>query len=114
MGTRLLSAVAGVAFVAVAFPVARYLAAEAWSPGAVGFWLLVAVPGLALLAHAARVLNPLWLAPVLPMAVALLGLDVTDSSRSGVVTAGYLLAVVGFVAALATAAVVQRRRPTPA
>ena len=47
------------------------------------------------------------------VAVGLLGLDVTDSSRSGVATAGYVLSVLGFVGSITVAAVVQRRGPTP-
>jgi hypothetical protein len=114
MKKRLLSALAGIGLVAAAFPLAAYLAADAWTPGAVGFWLLLALAGLALLAHATRLLHPLWLAPVLPLAVGLIGLDVTDSARSGVVTAGYVVAGLGAAGALAAAVGVHRHQPAAA
>jgi hypothetical protein len=109
-----LAAWAGAGIITAAFPLAWYFAAEFWSPGAVGFWLLFALPGLALLAHATRRLDPMWLVPVLPLGVGLLGLDVTDSSRPIVVTAGYVLAVLGAVGATAAAVLLQHRKPAAA
>ena len=111
---RLPSAFVGAVVVAAAFPVTRHLAAESWSPGAVGLWLLLALPGLALLVGATRLIKPLWLVPLAPVGVGLLGLDVTDSARPGVVTAGYAVAVLGAVAGAATAVALRRRRPAAA
>src|SRR5688572_19901777 len=103
MTRRLVFALVGAIVVVTAFPLAGYLAAEYWSPGSVGFWLVLAPPGLAALVHATQVMRPVRLAPLFPVGVGLLGLDVTDSARPGVVTAGYALAVLGAVSALTAA-----------
>ena len=104
-------AVAGVAAVVTAFPAAELLAGEK-SLGVVGFWLLVALPGLMLLAEAARWFDSFRLAPLLPFAFLLLALDVTDSAREGVVIGGWVAAVTAAVAACALS-VVAYRRVTP-
>jgi hypothetical protein len=109
MATRMLSAVLGLALVALAFPATRYLANDTWTIGTPGFWLLVAGPGLLLLATAARWERWPSLLPLLPLAVVLLGLDVTDSARSVVVAGGYAAAAVAAVATVASAAVLWRR-----
>lgn len=109
MTRRLVFALVGAVVVVTAFPLAAYLAAEYWSPGAVGFWLVLAFPGLAALAHATQVMGPVRLAPLFPVGVGLLGFDVTDSARPGVVTAGYVLTVLSAVAALTAAMALNRR-----
>jgi hypothetical protein len=106
---RVLLAVGGAALVAATFPLAAYLAAEAWSPGRFGFGLLLALPGLALVVRATRAMKPRRLAPLVPLGVGLLGLDVTDSARAVVVIAGYVCAGLGALAAVA--GVVLLRRP---
>ena len=112
MSARVLLAVAGAGLVAAAFAVARVLAAEAWSPGAVGFWLVVALPGLLLLAKTSTLVEPQRLAPLLPFAFVLLGLDVTDSARRSVAISGYVVATVAWLAVLATlVALCRRARP---
>ncbi len=108
------TAIVGAVGVVAAFPMAAHLAAEAWSPGAVGLWLLFALPGLALLALAVRGVRPVRLALLFPVALVLLGLDVTDSARPVVVAAGYALAAVAALAAAAAALALYRRRPAPA
>jgi hypothetical protein len=105
----LLPTLAGVAALLAAFPLAAYLAGEALSPGAAGFCVIFALPGLALQAYATGALEPLRLAPLLPLGFVLLGLDVTDSDRRVVAIGGYVAAGVGAVAALATALLLHRR-----
>jgi len=85
-----------------------YLAAEAWSPGAVGFPLLLASPGLALMASAAEVWAGRYLLAVIALAVGLVGLGVTDSARQTVVVAGYVVAFTGAAAVVGSLAL---RRP---
>jgi hypothetical protein len=106
---RALLALAGAIVIAIAFRLAAYLAAESWTGGAVGSWLVIALPGLALIARSTGLFRPVWLTPFLPFALMLLGLDVTDSSRPGVVLAGYVLALLAGVVAVAAALVVHRR-----
>lgn len=81
-----------------------WLAAETWSPGAVGFPLLLALPGLVLMATAFGALPGRYLIAVTALAVSLLGLDVTDSARDTVVTVGYCVALVAAVVAFAALA----------
>lgn len=123
MAARVLLSLAGLALVVAAFPAAGYLSNGEWSTGAVGSWMLVALPGIALMARAGTGSWPRHLLPLVPLAVMLLGLDVTDSARSGVVTGGYCVAGVSAVVALASPVVLwnTRRRqrtaarvPTPA
>jgi hypothetical protein len=87
----------GAGAVGLGVALGTYLAAEAWSPGAVGFPLLLAIPGLALMAKVTCGLAGRYLVTVAALAVTLLGLDVTDSARDAVVAAGYGVALFGAV-----------------
>ncbi len=95
---RVLFLVFGTGAIGLAFLLGGYLAPEAWSPGAVGFQLLLSAPGLALLARATEVHAGRYLFAVVALAVVLLGLDVTDSARDVVVAGGYLVALLGAAA----------------
>jgi hypothetical protein len=90
---------AGACAAALGLAFGAYLAAEAWSPGAVGFPLLLAAPGLAVMATAIGTRPGRYLAVVAALAVSLLGLDVTDSARASVAAAGYGVALCGAVLA---------------
>lgn len=109
---RAMLALLGVGLVVASFPLAAYLAAESWSPGRLGFGLLLALPGLALLAMATRLMKPRRLTPTVPLGVGLLGLDVTDSAREVVVNAGYACALVGAAATLGAAVLLRRHMAT--
>lgn len=114
MRQRMLLVLSGIGLVVASFPPAAYLAAESWSPGRLGFGLLLALPGLGLLAMATSLVRPLWLTPLVPLGVGLLGLDVTDSAREVVVNVGYAFAVVGALATLGAAVLLRRRTATAA
>lgn len=107
-------ALAGAASVGAAVLLAGYLAADSWTAGAVGFWLLLALPGLALVVRSTGIISATWLLPLMPVAFILLGLDVTDSARPGVVLAGYAVAVLAGVAALAATVMLHKRGRTAA
>lgn len=89
---------AGVSFVALAFPVSASLAAGTPWMATIGFWTLVAGPGILLIAHAIGRPSRSVLLPAVLAGVALIGLEVTDSVRPGVVVAGYAF-FAGFLAA---------------
>lgn len=81
------------------------LAGEAWSAGAIGFPLLLSLPGLWLLARAASWAANTTSLVALALAVALIGLDVGDSARTEVVIVGWVLAVASVLGLLALVAV---------
>ncbi len=92
---RMLLFGSGAAGFGLGIALGAYLAAEAWTPGTVGYPLLLATPGLALMAKATGTLMGRHLVAVTALALALLGLDVTDSARGSVVVAGYCVLVLG-------------------
>lgn len=102
--------VSGVLAIAAAVVVGSSLAAEAWTPGSLGFPLFLALPGLGLIAYALRRLEWSRLLAVGCMATMLLGLDVTDSVRREVVNGGYAVALTS--AALCVALIIFPRRET--
>jgi hypothetical protein len=96
----LLSLVFGAVAAGAGVSAGAWLAGESWSPGAVGFPLLLALPGLSLMASAFRTLPGRYPTAVTALAVALLGLDVTDSARDTVATAGFCLALAAVLVAM--------------
>lgn len=94
----------------------QYLAAEAWSAGALGFPLLLALPGLWMVLRAFGAETARLVAGAAALAVMLLGLDVVDSARREVVVAGWLIAATSAAVVLALlgirqAGAARRERP---
>lgn len=102
---RLPLVVVGALAVGLAFVAGQFLAVEAWSPGALGFPLLLALPGLWVLLQAFDAGSARVLGGAAALAFMLLGLDVADSSRFGVVFGGWLMAGAGVLVMLACLAV---------
>ena len=99
---------AGVLAVLVGLMVGWWLAAEPASPGAIGFPLLLSLPGQWLLLRGAGIPPGRALGAGLATGMGLLGLDVVDSARTEVRAGGWVTAAVGTAAVLALAA---RSRP---
>lgn len=102
-------AVGGCVAIGLGIVAGSYLAAETWTPGAIGFPLLLSLPGIWLLLRALgrAALNTLLAGTA--AALALIGLDVVDSARTAVVVGGWSLAIISATGLFALAAV--QRRP---